>query len=484
MLNQPNLIFIMPDQLRADFLSCYGAEFIDTPNIDRLAERGVRYENAYSSSPLCVPARASLLTGRNAIKNGVISNNQFLRPNLAVCGISTWPEKLNEAGYFTAAIGKMHFYPWDASMGLQLRVIAEDKRWPLIEDDYAHFLEEHGYRKTHGKEHDGYFEHKGAIVSDVPWEYSIDHFVGQEACKFIRNYSDDAPFALMVGFPGPHCPYDPTPEYLAQIDPAQMPDPIPENRITPNLRSRCVENNLKDWNGVDYANFSVDQKKKIRAHYAALVKQIDDEVGQILTALQRSGKADNTVIIFSSDHGDHLGDHNLIGKGDFYQASIHVPLLVHLPWAKNSKTCTDIVALEDITATLLYFAGCEISKNIESIPLPELDIPVDVPREYVYGFLADGWMIFDGRWKLVKSALDGALLFDLLSDPKEQNNVINDPNCMAVLQQLEKELTKEVMVSISASHHEKRVAHSGLYLDEPFGQPNWQRTYPLRELQE
>ena len=111
MTSQPNLIFLMPDQLRADFLSCYGADFIQTPHIDSLFSRGVRYADACTPSPVCVPARSVLLTGINAIRTGVTSNGQFLRTDLSECGISTWPEMLSQEGYMTSAIGKMHFYP-------------------------------------------------------------------------------------------------------------------------------------------------------------------------------------------------------------------------------------------------------------------------------------------------------------------------------------------------------------------------------------
>ncbi len=228
MTDQPNLIFIMPDQLRYDFLSCYGADFVETPNIDSIAEQGVRYTRAYSVSPICVPARALLLTGRNAIKNGVTDNGQWLRPDLADCGIQTWPELLNEQGYYTAAIGKMHFYPWDITHGFQYRVAAEDKRWIHVRDEYYHFLREQGERKYHGNEHEGYFENKGAIVNRLPWELSVDHFVGEEACRFIRKYGDERPFAMMVGFPGPHCPYDPNEEWLEGLDIEAMPSSVPE----------------------------------------------------------------------------------------------------------------------------------------------------------------------------------------------------------------------------------------------------------------
>ena len=145
-MSKPNILFLMPDQLRHDFLSCYGATFIDTPNIDRLAREGTLYRNAYSTSPVCVTARHNLLTGLNSIRAGVLNNGQFIRPDYESCGIGTWPALLSQNGYHTAGIGKMHFYPWDAMMGYDERVVCEDKRWLHIEDDYAKFLAEKGLR--------------------------------------------------------------------------------------------------------------------------------------------------------------------------------------------------------------------------------------------------------------------------------------------------------------------------------------------------
>ena len=188
-------MFTLLDQLRHDFLSCYGATFIDTPHIDSLARRGVRYERAYSASPVCVPARASLLTGLNAIKNGVVDNGQWLRPDYAACGLQTWPEMLAGQGYYTAAIGKMHFYPWDINHGFQYRVAAEDKRWLHVRDDYYHYLTEHGYRKYHGNEHDGY-PWRGCLPTSF-WPRSrlrtpSSHRAGAEAgCRRVGTQRSD-----------------------------------------------------------------------------------------------------------------------------------------------------------------------------------------------------------------------------------------------------------------------------------------------------
>jgi arylsulfatase len=475
---QPNFVFVLPDQLRHDFLGCYGADFVETPHIDGIAAAGLRYDRAHSTSPICVPARAGLLTGRHALANGVTDNGMWLRPDLATTGVKTWPELLDEQGYLTAAIGKMHFYPWDARHGFRYRSVAEDKRWLHVRDDYYHFLRERGHRKYHGNEHEGYFENKGAIVNKLPWELTADHFVGSEACRFLRDYGTDGPFAMMVGFPGPHCPYDPTEEFLARVDQDRIPDAVPEvPGDAPRLRERNVAGNLLPWNGVDYSEFPDATKRKIRAHYAASVKQIDHEVGEILKTLDELGLAEKTVVVFSSDHGDHLGDHNLIGKGDFFDSSTHVPLLVRAPGA-TPRTNGDLVELGDVTATLLAFAGVKLPGYLDSIPLPGLGLPGSRRRDYTIGATSSSWMIQDLRWRLAKYATGETLLFDLENDPTEQHNLAASAGHRDKLLELDGLLTQEVMRLSTASHYPARVYTSDLSTDPSFGFEGWRRPYP------
>lgn len=483
MSKRPNIVFILADQLRYDFMSCNGASFISTPHIDSLAQQGVRYTRAYSAHPLCVPARVSLLTGMDAIKNGVLDNGQFLRPDHAACGIHTWPEKLNASGYYTAAIGKMHFYPWDLRLGFQYRAIAEDKRWVHIRDDYYHYLAAHDLRKYHGNEHEGYYENKGAIINRLPLEFTVDRFVGQEACRFIREHGQEQPFAMMVGFPGPHCPYDPTPEY-ATYDPAEMPAPIPAVPGDADiLRQHNIEGNKQPWNGVDYGDFTDAHKRKIRAHYAGLVKAIDDEVGQIIAALQAKGLLESTIIVFASDHGDYLGDHGLMGKGHFYQSSIHVPLIVRLPDGQGGRAYDGLVALTDLTPTLLAWAECEAPAYMDAIPLPGASACIVEPREWIVGELAGGWMLDDGEWRLSKYATGEAMLFHLTEDPHEQHNLIRDPGYRAIFARMDAELTRAIMHSMSEASHDRRVYVRDLSQDPWFGREGWQRPYP-RDIQD
>jgi arylsulfatase len=481
--DRPNIVFLLADQLRPDFLGCYGAQFIQTPHIDSLAQHGTRFTRAYSAHPVCVPARVSLLTGMNAVKTGVLDNGSFLRPDHRACGIDTWPELLSDAGYYTAAIGKMHFYPWDLPLGFNYRRIAEDKRWLHIRDDYYHYLRANGLRKYHGNEHEGYFEHKGAIVNRLPWEFQPDHYVGQEACHFIREYGQEGPFALMVGFPGPHCPYDPAPEFLEGIDPDAMPEPVASSGDTPKLRERNVAGNRAPWNGVDYAEFTRAQKLKIRAHYAALVKQIDYEVGQILAALRERNLLENTVVILSSDHGDYLGDHDLIGKGHFFESSFHVPLVVrHLGDGEAIAPAVrdDLVTLTDITATLLALAGLPVPAHFDSRPLPGVGIPDATGRDFMVGALSGAWLIYAGPWRLSKYNTGEALLFNVEDDPNEQRNLVDDVRFGGVHRDLDSKLTTWMMQSMTEAHHSLRVYGRDLSQSVSFGREGWQRTYPRR----
>jgi choline-sulfatase len=475
---RPNLLFIMPDQLRSDFLSCYGADFIDTPSIDSLADEGVLYPNSYSPSPVCVPARCVLLTGRDAMANGVLGNQHFLRSDLEQTGVRTWAQILSEAGYLTASIGKMHFYPWDASLGFEHRVICEDKRWLDIEDDYYHHLAGKGLRKLHGRDHEGYQENRGAIICPYDLDDSWDGFVGAQAERFLREYDDERPFAAMIGFPGPHCPYDPCAEYAAMFDPADMPAPAPYVEAHDrHLREGNVRGNLAAWNGVDYSEFTEAHMAKVRAHYAGLVKQIDHQVGRILQALEETGRLDDTVILFASDHGDMLGDHGLIGKGNFYQGSCRVPMLVRRPGSAGPHVDESLVSLADVTATLLALAGVERPAYYDSIPLPGLGLDGQ-RRERIFGFLGNALMNFDGRHKWVKYSSGEQLLFDLETDPQETTNLADTVGGRSIARRLDAELTTRVMRSLQAAHTERVIAHQPLWDNAAFGQAGWQRVYP------
>jgi arylsulfatase A-like enzyme len=419
------------------------------------------------------------MTGLHATQSGVLDNGQFLRPDYAACGITPWANLMANAGYYTAAIGKMHFYPWDLRLGFQYRSICEDKRWIHIRDDYYHFLRAHGRRKLHGNEHEGYFENKGAIINQHPYELQWDSFVGAEACRFIDQYGGDGPFFMMVGFPGPHCPYDPAAEWLEGLDINAMPEPIvgPEEDVA-RLREGNIRGNLGAWNGVDLTEFTVAQRKKVRLHYAAEVRQIDDQVGRILATLRAKGLIENTVIIFSADHGDYLGDHDMAGKGAWYEASCHVPMLVRLPGTSGAAVRDDLVTLTDVTATALAYGGAERPVYLHSLPLPGLGLPGESHREMIFGALQGGWSLYDGRYRLSKYSTGDVHLFDLPNAPREVRNLMREPGHEAIYARLDAELTRRVMEGYQVALNPARVYYHDLSQRTDFGREGWVRPYP------
>lgn len=476
----PNFVFILPDQLRSDFLSCYGAEFLATPNLDSLAEQGVRYENAFSASPVCVPARTAVLTGMSSVRTGVLDNNHALRADYWEAGLRTWPDILASRGYYTAAVGKMHFYPWDVNHGFQYRVIAEDKRWIHIRDDYYHFLRERGLGKRHASKLEGYQENMGAAVNPLPRELSPDGYVADEACRFIRTYAHEGPFALMVGFPGPHDPYDPRVESLANVDGSKLPAAAPEvEQDTRRLREKMIEAYQLDWCGIDYTRFPESMKRKIRLHYAALVTEIDLEVGRIVEELATAGVLDDTVIIFGSDHGDYLGDHGLIGKHSFFESSIRVPLIVRLPGGVAAGVSSALVELRDITSTMLLLAECDVPTVMDSRPLPQLGIAEAHGRDHIIGALHDGWMVHDGRWKFHVYDTGDLLLFDLDNDPLEQHNLATDSACSEELLRLQAVLANEIMGAMQVAMNDRLVGPATeVGLDPAFGREGYRVQFP------
>jgi arylsulfatase A-like enzyme len=230
---------------------------------------------------------------------------------------------------------------------------------------------------------------------------------------------------------------------------------------------------------VDYSEFTPEQKRKVRAHYAALIQQIDVEVGEILTTLAEQGLLENTVILFASDHGDYLGDHDLIGKGAFYEGSTHIPLIVRPPGGRAARTVDHLVTLTDVTATLLAWAGLTPPAYMDARPLPGLGLPGSKSRQAVVGMTASGWMIFDGVWKLAKYATGDLHLFNLAEDPQEQHNRVRDPACAERYLALDVQLTQAIMQAIVAANADKALDTGNSWWGDPdYGKQGWQRAYP------
>ncbi|MEO1018405.1 MAG: sulfatase-like hydrolase/transferase [Pseudomonadota bacterium] len=476
MAQRPNIIILLPDQLRHDFLGCYGADFLETPHIDALAARGTLFEDAVAPFPLCVPMRASMLTGLDAVATGILDNEKWLRPDRRAMGIETWAEMLSAQGYHTASIGKMHFYPWDLSEGFKERLISEDKRHIHVQDDYAAFLQEHGLAKQHGHELECYAETKGAGLAGLPPEGQVDHWVADQTVRFLKRQSPDRPFAAFIGFPSPHCPYDPTAEALARVDPSRLPVARAPTLESEALRPAMIQGYKQPWADLDYTEFTDSQIASIRHHYAALIEMLDEAIGKVTNALAASPLGENTVVIFASDHGDYVGDYRMIGKGTFFEPSIRVPLILADPRDPGTRRQQETVVLPDLFETILDLVGVNSPR-----PTPYRSLRSEgQANRPVFGVTAQGMMLRRGSLKLCRYANGLQCAYDLTRDSEEQSNVFSDPAYRPALDELDALLTEQLMRSMLQNNADKAIDAARNADPRSFYARCWQRPYPAR----
>ena len=474
-----NIVLILADQLRADFCGCYGADWLKTPNIAALAEEGVRYCNAVTPSPACVPARASLLTGKSAIANRVNCNRKWLGLNHEEQGIYTWPTRLADEGYHTVSFGKQHFYPWDLREGFMHRVIAEDKRHVDINDDYTIYLKKQGLNRYHGSASEGYYEDLGACVSPIPEEHQIDRFVCDRVLEYLDYRDADQPFAMMVGFPGPHCPYDPAPEVLARMDlNANPPEACPRTVDIDTLRIKNISDNLAPWNGVDITDFTPEKAKKVRVYYSALVQAIDDYIGEIVQKLKDKGIYEDTIIIVTSDHGDYLGDFGMAGKGHYLESALRIPIIIRNPGQEPMKV-EHTVSLTDSHNTLLTFVGIEEEDTDDSTTLKPFG--KKDTREAVFGCNEIGWMIRDDQYQYAVYYNGLATLYDFVNDPQQQNNLAYKDEYRELTDKMRAKLDIRMFEAIETANSDNIGKPGNLQRSakmDKFNHEGWKRPYP------
>jgi arylsulfatase len=438
---RPNLLFITTDQQRHDSLPAYGIDFVQAPNLERLGREGVVFERAYTPAPLCVPMRAALMAGRWPSMLGVLDNTQWFRTGPG--GVPVWPELLVQAGYRTAAIGKMHFHPWDARLGFVERISAEDKRQYFWPDDYSKFLEHHGIEKHHPTALPGYDEWLQASVFPHPKRFHVDAYVGDQAAAWLGRYAgvDQPPFAAWVSFPGPHDPYDPPEEMASMYYDAPIPEPIPP---APEDSAAAAERRHHDSWLRGYALYRLDTTRirpehirRWRAHYYANITLIDEGIGKILDALEQADALERTLIVFTSDHGDALGDHGLLYKSLFYEPIARVPLLVRGPGVARGQRCASLVSTLDLVPLFYRSCGLEPPDSVQSVdPTPLLAEPDATLRTHVVSELANRVMVRDDRFKYVHYRYHPCELYDLRADPTEQRNLAFDPDMVAEVARL------------------------------------------------
>jgi len=441
MTERPNIILIMTDQQRYDTIAALGFPYVETPNLDRLVAEGTSFSNCHITAASCVPCRASLFKGYYPHTTGVIANGQAWQ--------RTWVEKLNASGYHCVNIGKMHTIPYESDSGFHERYVVENKdrymegRYYFDEWDKA--LAANGLVKQQRELYrlrEDYKERLGAFEWELPAHLQSDNFVGDMAKWWVNTYPPTEPLFLQIGFPGPHPPYDPTPEMAARYmarDDIPLPNPSKDelDRLPTPFKEKRKHDVEVDHDSVSWSlDPSPEQMKRLWAHYLANVTMIDEKIGEILTSLKERGYLENAVVMFTSDHGDCLGDHGLVQKWSMYEEIVRVPLIISSPSRfSEGETVDDLCQLFDIGPTILELAGCDVPESFEAKSLMDALTPGGkfVPRDYVFceqggdvnltgaSFIT---MVRSNRYKLVHfRGLDEGQLFDLSADPKEANSL-------------------------------------------------------------
>lgn len=429
MSDKPNFLIIMTDEHNPFVSEPMGHPFIRTPNIQRLADNGVLFENTYCNSPLCVPSRASFMTGKYISRIGVWDNAASLSSNEP-----TWAHRLNLQGYDTALAGKMHFLGEDQQHGFQRRVVSDihGKMMRATVD----------WNTKEGWATPG---HKQRLKEAGPGDYlysQYDDCVATRAAEYLAEPErKEKPWALCVGLITPHFPLIVREKYWNMYYPkhADLPT-IPEGHLD-GLHPQ--NKRLREYFGV--ADATEEQIARGRAAYYGLVTFADERIGQVVDALERTGQADNTVIIYIADHGEMMGEHGLWWKCTYYEGSSRVPLIVSYPKRFAPARKKAVASLVDVTRTVFDLAGCEVDESdLDGRVLTglldgtEADAGQGVAfSEYhAHGTDRPSRMVRKGDYKLCYYPNEPLELYDVVNDPAEFTNLAEDPAFAAVRDEL------------------------------------------------
>ena len=420
---QPNVLLLFTDQQRADTVGALGNPVIRTPHLDRLCAEGTAFTSAYSPSPVCVPARCSLHYGQYPARTGCYDNG-FRMPE---DGRQSFMDALTDAGYRTHGIGKCHFTPdRDGLRGFQTRERQEELVPSPDDDDYLKFLFDAGFDHIcdpNGVRGEMYYVPQ---IAQMPARLHPTQWVGDRATAFIEGQArSDGPWMLFSSFIHPHPPFAPPNPWHKLYRAPGMPLPfVPQDVASLQTHINRFQNRYK------YRDQGIDQNllRCMKAHYYACISFIDYQVGRILGALEAAGQLDNTLILFTADHGELLGDYNCFGKRSMHDSCARVPLLARLPGRfAAGQVCNRPASLVDIMPTMLSAAGTDCRTHaLDGEDLAEVAAGA-CGREYVFSQFAKGgnaiYTAVSERWKLAYSAPDDQeYLFDRVQDPRESRN--------------------------------------------------------------
>ena len=441
-----NVLFIISDDLTSTALSCYGNDICHTPHIDSLAARSTRFTRAYCQGTYCGPSRASFMSGYYPHATGVLG---YTSPRPAIGDRETWAEAFRHNGTYTARVSKIFHMGVPGGIEEGGDGADDPQSWTERFNSPGPEWKAAGVGETLEGNPDGTKPVVGGntfVVVEAEGDDLVhsDGKTAEKACQLLRDHADE-PFFLAVGFVRPHVPFvSPSPYY----EPFR---PFASMALPPKIPG--------DWDdipkaGINYktsVNMQMDERKqkKAIAGYYASVRYMDAQVGKVLEALEASGQADNTIVIFTSDHGYHLGEHDFWAKVSLRDESAQVPLIICVP-GKPPAVCHSFVELLDLFPTTLNLCGMPIPERLQGKDLtPMLDDPTHEVRQTAFSVAPSrkGFLLRNDRWAFIQygeDAAGGIELFDMHADPKQYTNLAESPDHTAIVARFQAQLKKKL----------------------------------------
>ena len=455
-MKKPNVLFLMCDQLRGDSLGCMGNSIVKTPNIDALAQSGMLFTRAYTPDPICVPARATIITGKYPHKcTGVKANKGAIHD-----GIKTLPATMAQNGYRTYSIGKLHYNPYRLPQegltvhGFETYEICESGRALAAVNpqgdirgiehyhDYLYDVGWGGYERGDGMGNNDVYPN----TSPLPAEHYVDAWVATRAIEHIRTHlknHPDEPFFMHASFPKPHSAFDPPRPWDAMYDPRQM--PLPNGDIEIMKKRGHYEAYMKHFSWM-FDKLSDAALQTIKARYYGLISFQDAQIGRLIQTLKDEGVYEDTIILYTADHGEMLGDFGCFAKQVFYEPSAHIPMMIAYPrQIPAGRKSSALVGLTDIFPTLAGLCGFEAPEDMDGLDLTQTLLTGEPVRDFYVGQCNDGaqarYMLIDEQYKYLYTAA-GAIdeLYDVAADPQELENLADQAQYSDVVSQMKARL--------------------------------------------
>lgn len=517
---KPNFLFFITDQQRADWLGCYGHPVLKTPNIDAIAAKGTRFERFLTASPVCMPNRASLLTGRYPSLHGLRYNGCLMHENT-----NTFVDILAGAGYHTAAIGKSHLEPFigrpprgktvdeiiatpEAINVRRRKVYEEEPENYEASGKYEFPTPYYGYQHVdmvtrHGDQCGGHYQQwfrdkagdwealhdasnelphnytcPQAYRTPVPEDLYPTAFIRDRAVDYLKSQADnDAPFFAFISFPDPHHPFNPPGKYWDMYSPDDFDVDLPyEAHQNPPPPLRWL---LEDWKAGNASHspetaayHEAQHIKEAMALSAGMMACVDDAVGEIMAALEATGQADNTIVCYNSDHGDYMGDFNLLFKGAMPSGAVtRVPFIWSEPDQQAPQTSDALCSTVDLAATILERAGLEPYNGNQGISFleatrggygPRSEVLIeynDLGRRLGFEKPARVRSLVTDQWKYtIYRDQEWGELYDLQNDPRETHNLWDSTEHAAIRAHMSERLNHHLIAQMDESPLSDRVA--------------------------